>query len=413
MKIAQLIIENVKRVKVVEITPDGTIQVITGRNAQGKTSVLDAIWLAVCGGQASREMPMPIRDGEDHARVRLDLGDLIVTRTWTAKGSTLTVTNSEGAKFPSPQAMLDSLVGRLSFDPLAFTRMSGRDQRQALLDLVNIEEDLAALDVKRAALFAERTEVGRHGKALGEPEPLLPDVPEVEVSASAIVNRINDANRAEQQRSRLEHQQRERRARIDLIGRQVVELRQRITDLEDEAAGHSTAIVELASEISELPAPVDAAALGADLAVVEETNRRVRENVQRAARLADRNRLAAQYQQLTVDIEELDAAKSVLLSEAKFPVDGLGFDDSGVTYNGVPFSQASSAEQIRVAMAMAMAANPKLRVLRILDGSLLDAESMAQIAAMAKAADYQCWIERVSDPSKAAVLIEDGSVVSR
>ena len=39
-----------KRLKAVDITPDGTLQIITGRNAQGKTSVLDAIWLALGGG---------------------------------------------------------------------------------------------------------------------------------------------------------------------------------------------------------------------------------------------------------------------------------------------------------------------------------------------------------------------------
>ena len=47
MKIVELRAENVKRLKAVEITPDGTLQVIGGRNAQGKSSVLDAIWLAL------------------------------------------------------------------------------------------------------------------------------------------------------------------------------------------------------------------------------------------------------------------------------------------------------------------------------------------------------------------------------
>ena len=80
----------------------------------------------------------------------------------------------------------------------------------------------------------------------------------------------------------------------------------------------------------------------------------------------------------------------------------VGFTDEGVTYNGVPFSQASSAEQIRVSLAMAMALNPKLRVVRILDGSLLDADSMRQVAEMATAADYQVWVERVADDSASA-----------
>ena len=49
MKIIELQAENVKRLKAVDITPDGTLQIIGGRNAQGKSAVLDSIWLALGG----------------------------------------------------------------------------------------------------------------------------------------------------------------------------------------------------------------------------------------------------------------------------------------------------------------------------------------------------------------------------
>ena len=53
LKVIRLTAENVKRLKAVEITPDQTMQIITGRNAQGKTSVLAALWLALGGGSAA------------------------------------------------------------------------------------------------------------------------------------------------------------------------------------------------------------------------------------------------------------------------------------------------------------------------------------------------------------------------
>ena len=129
MKIIELQAENVKRLKAVDITPDGTLQIIGGKNAQGKSSVLDAIWLALGGGKATKETVLPIREGESKASVTLDLGDLVVARSWTLKGTTLKVTAKDGATYRSPQKMLDELVGRLSFDPLAFTRLSAREQR--------------------------------------------------------------------------------------------------------------------------------------------------------------------------------------------------------------------------------------------------------------------------------------------
>jgi hypothetical protein len=57
-----------------------------------------------------------------------------------------------------------------------------------------------------------------------------------------------------------------------------------------------------------------------------------------------------------------------------------------------------------------MSLNPRLRVIRILDGSLLDAENLALITSMAADQDYQIWIERVADGSGIGVVIEDGAI---
>ncbi len=401
MKIIKLTAENYKRLRAIEITPDGTLQVITGHNAQGKTSVLDAIWAAIGGGQASRETAMPIRDGEDKARVTLDLGDLQVTRTWTGDKSALTVTNADGARYPSPQSVLDALVGRLSFDPLAFTRLSPRDQRESLLGLVGIEDQLAELNRLRAEAFAERTAVGREGKALGDIPPIEEGVPDEEVSAGQIVSRIRDA---EAQARRIDDEMRaleKAQSQVEYWQQQLVEAQAGL----DKAAAQYAAQQRLVKGLPERPAVSD---LEAELAQVEQTNRKVRDNRARRQVLAEQADLRKQYADLGAQIDELDHAKATLLAEATFPVEGLGFDESGVTYNGVPFSQASSAEQIRVSLAMAMAANPRLRVIRILDGSLLDADSMRQIAEMATARDYQVWVERVEDDSASAIVIEDG-----
>ena len=122
-------------------------------------------------------------------------------------------------------------------------------------------------------------------------------------------------------------------------------------------------------------------------------------------------KLRGEYKALTEGLEALDKTKAKALEAATFPVVGLGFDDTGVTYQGVPFSQASSAEQIRVSVAMAMAMNPKLRVLRIKDGSLLDAETLEALRAQVAENDFQLWLEVVTTSTEGgAVIIEDGEV---
>ena len=92
------------------------------------------------------------------------------------------------------------------------------------------------------------------------------------------------------------------------------------------------------------------------------------------------------------------------------PVEGIEFGEDSVLLNGVPFEQASDAEQLRASVAIAMAANPKLRVIRIRDGSLLDDEAMQLLGTMATEADMQVWIERVDSSGRIGFVLEDGHV---
>src|SRR5262245_48332437 len=96
MKIVQLTDENVKKLKVVDITPTKDFIQITGKNGSGKTSVLDSIWWALGGKDGIQNKP--IRDGAEKARIRLNLGELVVERRFTAAGTSLTVENAEGAR---------------------------------------------------------------------------------------------------------------------------------------------------------------------------------------------------------------------------------------------------------------------------------------------------------------------------
>ncbi len=108
----------------------------------------------------------------------------------------------------------------------------------------------------------------------------------------------------------------------------------------------------------------------------------------------------------------IDKKKADALAKVKFPIDGLGFDDSGVTFYGVPFVQASAAEQLRVSAALAMATDPELRILQVRDGSLLDSDSMAVLEELAAEHDFQVWVEVVDESGSLGIVIEDGSVKS-
>ena len=162
MKIVKLTAENIKKLRAVEITPNGDVVTISGKNGAGKTSVLDSIWWALSG--TTHIQAQPIRKGETKARIRLDMGEIIVERKFTESGSTLVVENAEGARFPSPQKMLDAMIGELSFDPLAFSRMDARKQFDELRRVSELDVDIDELDRLNKSDYAKRTDINRDAK---------------------------------------------------------------------------------------------------------------------------------------------------------------------------------------------------------------------------------------------------------
>src|SRR5512138_480602 len=128
-KITKLEVTNFKRIRAIEIEPSGAIVQVRGRNGAGKSSCLDAIAAALGGEKLAPAEP--IRRGTDCAVIRVELDDgTVVERRWTASGSTLKLMSKEGAKFDKPQKRLDDLIGRLSFDPLAFSRLPAKEQAE-------------------------------------------------------------------------------------------------------------------------------------------------------------------------------------------------------------------------------------------------------------------------------------------
>jgi chemotaxis protein histidine kinase CheA len=417
MKILMLTAENIKKLVAVEITPVADVVEITGKNGQGKTSVLDSIWWALAG--ATHIQAKPIRKGQTKARVRLNLGEIIVERKFTEGGNpagTLVVESVDGARYPSPQRMLDSLIGELSFDPLAFSRMDPRKQFDELRSIAKLDVDLEALDTANRTDYARRTELNRAIKenkvraaAIVVPE----DLPAEKIDESALLDQLQAAGEKNADIEKRKGRRADTAQRIVECKQVAEELRQKAKDTIAAAESVEQQAVDFQAKLDAaepLPEPVDLSTIREQLRQAHAINDQIDKRFNRSEIEAQ----AADYEKAALAATEAMAArekqKADAIMAAQLPVEGLGFGDGVVTYNGVPFEQASSAEQLRVSLSIAMAANPKLRVIRIQDGSLLDDDSMAQIAEMAKANEYQVWIERVDTTGKVGIVIEDGMV---
>lgn len=425
MKIVKLEAENVKRLRAVSIEPDGSTVVIRGNNAQGKSSVLDAIAFAL-GGKSLIPAKV-IREGEKEAVVRLDLDGLTIERRWTSNDkSVLEVRAADGTKVTSPQAMLDGLVGRLSFDPLAYLTMPPGKQLEALQKLVGL--DFRELDESRKKAYDERTEVNRkvnHATVLLEPLRIFTDIEPVSIAALSEQVATLSQRRAEEQDAgrRLQRLAGEKKEAASRVVRQEKLLADLRAQVERETARYSelameaervektdtTALEELANHEIETIGELDS--VKSDIRNAEAINEKARKVLERKKlekTLADHE---GESYALTKTIEKIDSKKLAMIEAAKFPVPGLSFSETGVIYNGQPFEQSSQAEKLRVSLGMGLALNPQLKVLLIRDASLLDETNMALVAKMAHDAGAQVWLEVVGK-SGVGIVIEDGEVES-
>jgi DNA repair exonuclease SbcCD ATPase subunit len=477
MKILKLSAENFKRISVVEIKPDGNLVQITGKNGSGKTSCLDAIWATLEG--AEHLQSVPIRRGADKATIQLSLGgdkvELIATRTIRAKrdepgfNTTLTVETADGFRAPSPQAAMDKLMGRITMDPLAFTRMKPKeqfDQLRAFVPGVDFD-DLAA---KNKSDYAKRTEVNRDAKraraaaeAVGVPDSIDAKTQPIDEAAltaelagagqhnasietrkdrrATAADRVAtlrvdaDNNEAGIPAMVTSHEAARDKA-IERLNREIDRLRRQIDDLEAgivSAGNEAVALIEKdgaylrgqakrhrdeGDQLQEqldtaepLPEPIDTESLTARITEARHTNAAIRLRDRRAAYVTEAEALEADAERLTKAMEARDALKADAIAKAELPVPGLGFGDGVVTIDGLPFDQASDAQQLRTSIAIAIATAGPLRVIRVRDGSLLDDEGLKLVAEMADSADMQVWIEAVSNGQKIGFTLEDGHLL--
>jgi len=414
MKVISLEVENVKRVSAAFIEPNSALTCIGGKNAQGKSSVLDSIVFALAGGK--KIDAKPLRDGESKGKIVLDLGEYLVTRRFTEKGTSLKVQGKEDEEgtrpvYSSGQKLLDKFFNDFSFDPVSFVGLKPKAQLEQVKALVGL--DFSDLDEKRKAYFDERTEVGRQGKKVaGQLESLYfsDSAPEKEVSSSEIFKRLQTANdhnrKCDQAESALLDWH-----KLEAHEKENVErLREQLKEAEEKLKKSSES-KKAAEKALEKLEKVDVSPIELELSNVDSVNAKVRQNQQYKTVEAEKEKLTGQYQDLTDKIKAIDEAKAKSMAEAKFPVSGLAFDETGLTFNGLPFEQASSAEQLRVSVAMGFAANPKLKLLLIKDGSLLDENSLDLVRELAEKEDAQVIMERVGHGEECTFIIEDGKIL--
>ena len=393
MKIIRLKINNILNLRAIDVRPDPNVNKVSGKNAAGKTNLLETIRFSLLGKRAMP--PKPLKEGAKKGDIEVDIGEYKVKVKITKAGEYWSVTDKEGKPVSSPQSLLKEIVGPISFDPLALLDEDQKKLRAVLLELVGV--DLDEFDTKIKTLRDERTIAGRTlktTKALLDACTYYKDAPEQEVSVSELTEELTIANEVNKS--------------IESTGKEIDAAKAKITELEGQIEAYKALLVDSMKYLKN-HAIIDTAAITAKINKADETNKQVRDNAEYGLREKAVSAEQDAYDSLSDNIQDVEQEKDEALQKAEMPVPGLSVDEDGVIYEGIPLAQVNKAKRIEIGTAIHMEINPGLRVMFV-EGHHFDSDTEAAIEKAVKDADYQLFSEVVDDTSETGIHLVDGTV---
>lgn len=416
IKISSLELENVKRIRAVELTPtENGLTIIGGRNAQGKTSVLDAIAWALGGDKFKPTSPNHEgSSGPAHLHVELSNG-IIVERG--GKNGTLKVTDSRGMK--GGQRLLNSFVSQLALDLPKFLAGTDKQRTDFLLGILGINDELESIDREYASVYDERRYIGRDADAKAKTADAMPcyaDAPAEPVNVMELTVKLQEAhahnarNAHERENTASMVSELSRRAHeVEELKRGIAEMKQRLaTEVADLEAYQAEVDAKNAS-LAQLT-DIDISLIESAIVDAEQINSKVRANADKAAMQADAESMRNKYDDLTGVLSSLRQRRMKLLEDAGMPLPGLSIEDGALTYNGHVWGDMSGAEQLLVATAITRATKPECGFVLVDKLEQFDTQQLAEFARWCESQGLQVIGTRVATDDSCTVIIEDGMV---
>lgn len=409
VKINALELENVKRIKAVKIDPkQNGLTIVGGDNNQGKTSVLDSIAWAL-GGDKNKPSNAAREGSTIPPVLKVTLSNGIIVER-KGKNSSLKVTDPSGKK--AGQNLLNSFIEQLALDLPKFMNKTNKEKAEVLLNIIGVGEQLAVYQKQENELYQERLTVGRiadQKAKFAKEQPFFEDAPKDLVSPQDLINQQQAilAQNGENQRKREKVTQYEYQVKtlMDEVARYEQMLNQKKEELNKATYDLSVAKTDALDLLDQSTDELEK-----NLAEIEETNRKVRANLDKEKAEEEAKGYKSQYDNLTNQIEDVRKQKYDLLNNADLPLPELSIEDNELTYKGKKWDSMSGSDQLRVSTAIVRKLNPDCGFVLLDKLEQMDLRTLTEFNTWLEQEGLQAIATRVSTGDECSVIIEDGYV---
>ncbi len=421
-RIANLQIENIKKIKAIDITPAKDLVVIEGENKAGKTSIMDSISYLLGGKILIPEQP--IRAGEKEGFAKAKIGDFEVQRKWSNPyTSILKIKTAEGSSPSSPQKWLDEKIGSFALEVAELMSMKKDDRIDVFKRITGLKLD--DLKVKYEKIQDDMRLDKRELEGKKKELDTLDDLPE-----KAETENFDALQEERKKQEKVNHSYNEKDGDIEIQKNMIKELENKILlsmdtigeyrkkmaemdkvieDAENDKGLMSSGLADMEKEFKEMKKW--------DLTEIDERMKKANDSIELQYKYKRKETLATdvlvlgkEIEGYVVEMDKIKKEKSNRIKNTKLPIEGLEFDGDVIRYNGIEFEECSTAERIEIALAVAVEENPNIRVLLIREGSSLDESAVKRVKKLAKEHNFQIWIETVHSSDSSAIHIEEGEI---
>lgn len=421
-KITGLKLENVKRIKLVEIQPaENGLTIIGGNNGEGKTSVLDGIAYAL-GGESFR--PSALTNGDGNAYIRVDIGDYTVERK--GKNAELRITDRNGMK--GGQKMLNEIVGKFALDLSKFMNANDQEKTKLLLKMFpELETMLDEYKRESEQLRGKRTDINRDIVRMQAQYDMMPfhsDVPEAEIQVSDLIEQLNAESQKEKD---LEEKRRNAEAisgnlkameeQYNSMTDTLESLRSQIKTLEANIQANVTSAKQMLEQKRILAEEIENAPASRRAEITEQINHasaindKILQNRNRKSALANLEALRKESETLTSNIDEIESRRKATLQKADLPLPELSITDEGeLLYHNQKWDCMSGAERLKVATAICMEAKPECGFVLIDGLEAMDGKTLDEFSRFLAEKNMQGIGTIVGENERATIILEDGRV---